>query len=61
VRDAQLSVANSTENVLTVDMADFEFYAQDMGYGKQWTHLTKRGECDMGTAMASAWLASGLA
>lgn len=37
-----------------------EFFYQDMGFGPQWTHLTKKGACDLGTNMAQAWAASGL-
>ena len=56
VRDAQSYTANHNDSFISVDMEDFEFYFQDYGRGPSWTHLTKRGECKMGQAMAQSWI-----
>jgi hypothetical protein len=61
VRRAQNGVADETPGVVTVDMGGYEHYHQDMGFGRQWSHLTKAGQCGMGAGMADAWMASGLA
>jgi len=37
---------------------DFNF--QDMGWGPQWTHLSKLGQCQLGYNMSQAWAKAGL-
>lgn len=58
VREAQNFTAYNNASIASVDMENFEFYFQDMGWGPQWTHLSKNGECAMGTAMAQAWVSA---
>ena len=56
VREALNYTAYHNTSFTSVDMEDFEFFSQDMGWGPQWTHMSKKGECAMGTAMAQAWV-----
>lgn len=37
-----------------------DFFSQDMGWGPQWTHLSKTGQCQLGYNMSQAWVRSGL-
>jgi hypothetical protein len=59
VREAQAFINPNTPFIARVDMENFEFFSQDMGWGPQWTHLSKNGSCAMGTEMAKEWVASG--
>mmetsp|Transcript_35497 Transcript_35497/g.78751 ORF Transcript_35497/g.78751 Transcript_35497/m.78751 type:complete len:148 (+) Transcript_35497:1-444(+) len=47
-------------DVVKVDMEGLEFFDQDMGWGPQWTHLSKKGTCALGVNLANAWMESGL-
>ncbi|KAG1654974.1 hypothetical protein FOA52_004561 [Chlamydomonas sp. UWO 241] len=61
VRAAQLYDDPMTRPVVRVDMAIFSFYEQVFTGGvSKAIHLSKQGQCDMGAAMAKAWMASGL-